>query len=69
MPWVIGALLSINALKADFIVVTCLALSMIVYLLFNVFEYAKKHKFAQLAFMIPAYGMFLPFFINNIDLS
>lgn len=69
IPWVIGAILSINAFKADFIVAALLGAAMLLYLLFNVFEYGKKNKFAALVYMLPAYGLFLPFLINNIDLS
>ena len=69
MPWTIGAILCINNLTADFITVGCLALSMIMYFIFNVREHCKNFKFACVLFMIPSLGTFASFYIGNFAMS
>ena len=69
MPYVIGAIICVNFLKADFISAGCVATSMLFYLLFNVFEYWKKGKFASVMFILPALGAFVPYFLNSVALA
>lgn len=68
MPYAIGAIICINFFQADFISTGCIAASMLLYLLFNVFEYWKKGKFAAVLFILPALGSFAPYFLNPVDL-
>ncbi len=67
-PFVIGAIVCINFLKADFISTGCTAASMLFYVLFNVFEYCKKAKFATVIFILPALGAFVPYILNPVNL-
>jgi hypothetical protein len=68
-PYVIGAVICVNAMSADFICLSCLILAVVLYTVFNVFNLLKKNNVMSLLYIIPSFGTFVSYFMNPVALT
>lgn len=68
-PYVVGAVICVNAMVADFICLGCLVMAVVLYTVFNVFNLLKKTKIMSLLYIIPAFGTFASYFMNPVALT